>query len=641
MIGQYPYQFLLEQTMIADEVISKYHAIQQDCKQNNLKFVDKDFDNSLPSGDVFNDGNSSGSIKLEYLENVYNPDFLSNISSDSIFQGNYQDCFLISILLHLSKHPDMIKSIFVDPDISTGCCCLKFSFIGKPYYVIIDTTVPFVDNCPKFAHPRSKSDSIWFCLVEKAYAKLAGGWKKVGGNPADAMNNIFGIYNQFQKLSEVKNIIPHLDSILKETEFVFLSTFKTQVPEKHQLFSNHSYALLSIEVVNGSKYIHLQDPHGIGATESKNKKMIISDKNGHLLVHESLISTCFESLSYGIFTPNGWSSKSFEFDIEPGENDGRFFSGNGPYVGPLPQWTATFHKKNCLFRLYCIASSKSNNVLGFCMCQNCGTKVSYKPLEQVEFKYAMNGSSIIQQNKASVPDKPYTICISRKVPEKNPVHIYCRIECETEFDLNPIKELDLNMMKSAVIHHHLPKTSRNSPQWYINVNKSGRIIFKIKKTAKTGSYTIFFATQTSKGRCSLSGPFSHTYPISSENGDDFYDIDSTKVNIIGIGVSTSKKEMIDVDFTIELYFDGEISVEKIPDENKSTLMSAAGTIVSGSLKTKAKATPKIPPKVSNHAAKPQKKAVQHKTTAKKKVSEGPPNFDGVGLAGMYKMMEDL
>lgn len=627
MKGQYPYQFLLEQTQIADTVLARYRSIQSECRASGKKFVDQDFDSSLPSSNTFNDDNGADKVYFEYLEDVYQGDIFENISSDGILQGNYSDCFLISILIPLCNDIDTIKSLFVDKDLSCGCCCLKFNFIGRPYYVIIDTKVPFVKSHPKFAHPRNSSDSVWFCLVEKAYAKLMGGWSHIGGNPSDAMNNLFGVYNKSLKVKEISSPVQYIASISAQTKFIFLSTFKTKIPEKNSLFSNHSYVFIGFVRENGKSFIHLRDPHG--NSQAKDTANVIFKQHGHLLVSESLLSDCFESLSFGIFTPSSWVTKSFELDISPGELDGRFFTGNGPLVAPLPQWLVTFNDPRSTFRFYCIASSKSDNAIGFCMCQNSGHRVSYQPVDSIEIKSAINGSSIIDEFRPRVTGHPYTLCVCRKVRAPNPVHFYCRLECESKFDLERIPDLDFSRMKRVSIDHLLSKASRASPQWYINVDKSGTIFYKISKTQKSGPYTIFFfcSKKKAKGRCPLSGPFAHTCPISGDSCDDIYEIDANNLNIIGIGVSTSKKESIDVRFSIDLYFDGEIFIEKIPDETHTGLKSAGITIASNS-RTATKAKHKIP-------------EVSDQPSITKVAGKRGKKIGASGLADMYKMMEDL
>jgi hypothetical protein len=88
--------------------------------------------------------------------------------------------------------PDLIRAVFgaparrplaLDP---LGCYSLRlFDRVTRTWqFVVVDDFVPvrtFFDTTPYYGRPRRGSAgpvSIWYCLLEKALAKLVGGYSK-------------------------------------------------------------------------------------------------------------------------------------------------------------------------------------------------------------------------------------------------------------------------------------------------------------------------------------------------------------------------------------------------------------------------------------------------------------------------------
>lgn len=110
-------------------------------------------------------------------------------------QGSIGNCYLISAIGVLGK--DRIRQIISDPsECPPGAYMVKFQKFGKNIYVIIDDTFPVadpaVDNYWLFG--RCEDEKELFCnIIEKAYAKLYGGYNKiVGGKVALALADLTG-----------------------------------------------------------------------------------------------------------------------------------------------------------------------------------------------------------------------------------------------------------------------------------------------------------------------------------------------------------------------------------------------------------------------------------------------------------------
>ena len=555
----------------SEKTLQNYNSIIQHYKKTNEKYSDPDF--------IAENG--------QRLEKYYNTDIFKNISQDGIRQGSFPDCFLLCCCIQLASNIEYIKQLFVDPlDLNSGAACIRFKCMDKPFYIIIDTLVPFSGNHPSYARPVTEEDSCWFCLIEKAYAKLMGGWDKISGNSADAMNVMFSFFKKTEKLNVLsKQPWERLNEFLNETPFVFSSIITNQKCTEIGLETNHGYAVIGIDTVNNEKLIHLKNPHNVCfyngpySSDSNNwkpgqKEKVKFRENGHFWIPSTLFNKYFDSIACSIPLKKGWISHSLEFDIQPGEDDGRFFAGNGPYVGHLPQWLVTFPKKTN-FHLYCVAASESSNVLGLAMCQNNGNKISYKKVDDVPIKYAMDGSEIIDFCVASIANSPYTLVISRKQASEKPVHIYCRIESPVDFKLEQIKDPDFSSLNHVEAHGTLKPGSQDGrskygnssldpvPQWNLTLSKPGRIFIVAHKDNHESQHTFFIAVPSFPGKYSKGGSFYQGIIMAPKCSmeQDFVDLNNCN-QYICVGMTREKAKNI-TNFSFDIYSTSKLELKPI------------------------------------------------------------------------------
>ena len=105
------------------------------------------------------------------------------------FQGELGDCWLLSAISVLAEKKGQIQQIFLDHTQSHwGKYRLKlWQGLEKKFVVItVDDMVPCKDGRPIFTKP--KGNEMWVLLLEKAFAKLLGGYSKLeGGMPLFAL----------------------------------------------------------------------------------------------------------------------------------------------------------------------------------------------------------------------------------------------------------------------------------------------------------------------------------------------------------------------------------------------------------------------------------------------------------------------
>ena len=123
-------------TQHAEETLEEYHKIIKKIKETGEKFKDDEkFDKPVKE---------EPEITLKRLEDHYGNDiFKCKKSEYGVVQQELGDCFLISVLCKVGQFPDLVKSLFVDSNIESGCACIRFQHMERPIYIIVDTLVPF------------------------------------------------------------------------------------------------------------------------------------------------------------------------------------------------------------------------------------------------------------------------------------------------------------------------------------------------------------------------------------------------------------------------------------------------------------------------------------------------------------------
>lgn len=91
--------------------------------------------------------------------------------------------YFTTALHTLCQQPHLISDAFLTKEKNNaGIYAIRFFINGTPRIVVIDDFLPFSEESGEVGFMRSKSgDEIWMCLVEKAWAKLHGGYCMVGG----------------------------------------------------------------------------------------------------------------------------------------------------------------------------------------------------------------------------------------------------------------------------------------------------------------------------------------------------------------------------------------------------------------------------------------------------------------------------
>lgn len=250
---------------------------------NAAPYVDNDFmyQKNIESSIKFN-----SSIVWKRIDDIYPVPLFQKelIHPNYIIQGQIGDDYLISALSQFSKDSSEIPSLFecsipnsilheVENSINlkSGAVLIYLHAFGRRTPILIDTLIPMIGNEPLYSHP-IKGKSPWFCLVEKAYAKLKGSYTKIsGGFFTDAMFSLVG--NLYPK--EIDLAKERKDLIIRKINKYIKSGFPIEASihlndsnksklyhQKYNLIEKHSYLLLNMIEIDRCHFFYLDNPWG-------------------------------------------------------------------------------------------------------------------------------------------------------------------------------------------------------------------------------------------------------------------------------------------------------------------------------------------------------------------------------------------
>ncbi|CCW66394.1 unnamed protein product [Phytomonas sp. Hart1] len=177
------------------------------CIQNNLKFVDLFFPPEQTSLQV----GSQTKMRLMPWERprMYLSDantsqcrlFRNGVHPKNIDEGDLGDSWVIGAIAALAEFPDKIRDIFRHPqslergkrERSLGIYRATLNKDGWWVNVVMDDYLPVVGGRPAFARSKGDPAEIWVSILQKAYAKLYGGYGFLtSGDPLHALQDITG-----------------------------------------------------------------------------------------------------------------------------------------------------------------------------------------------------------------------------------------------------------------------------------------------------------------------------------------------------------------------------------------------------------------------------------------------------------------
>ena len=94
-----------------------------------------------------------------------------------IFQGNVGDCFLLAVIIGLTKNRDLLQHLIPmdnaeERNKTIGAYHFRLWSLGDWYDVVVDDILPYIGRSPIVCSNRKFPNEFWVPLLEKAIVKL-------------------------------------------------------------------------------------------------------------------------------------------------------------------------------------------------------------------------------------------------------------------------------------------------------------------------------------------------------------------------------------------------------------------------------------------------------------------------------------
>ena len=198
---------------------------------------------------------------------IFNDDY--NLFSDKIEMGDVQqgtlgDCYFLSSVANLCKFPNMVKQMFrQSAKNDDGFYEISLFIDGKRQIIIIDDYLPAFKKNKKPCYAQSNKNEIWVMLLEKAWAKVNGGYANIiSGLPCEALEFLTGtgslIYDfdniEQEDIEEYKReIIKNVQLADQNNCLISCSTSANSSIQKVGLVEGHAYSLVSFYKIETSQ----------------------------------------------------------------------------------------------------------------------------------------------------------------------------------------------------------------------------------------------------------------------------------------------------------------------------------------------------------------------------------------------------
>ena len=345
---------------------NQYKNILLDYKKNGKPFVDNNFHPKLKIHEykVSIDDSPESWVRVDdmydaplFQENLIHPDFIS--------QGELGDCYFVASLSRIARQSYLISSLFdtTTPtrilgsvqdsiNIKCGAVVVYFNCFGRRTPVLIDTLLPLKYDQLRFSSPKDKSQSPWFCLVEKAYAKLNGSYSNIiGGNLPLAIYNMFGYYpslkevqkwnipEKLKKVSLFERIMKYQEQGAVMGASITVSNLpkgvtKEEVDSKG-LIKDHCYLIIKAREASNKQFICLRNPWGshewngdwsddspLWTPQLMKELKFVKGDDGTFWMSEKDFFRYFSDIEVSKPFPPEWYSKRFYCQMLPGDHDG-------------------------------------------------------------------------------------------------------------------------------------------------------------------------------------------------------------------------------------------------------------------------------------------------------------------------------
>jgi len=213
---------------------------------------------------------------------------VDEVDINDVKQGALGDCYLISAIAGVAKdNPSYIKKLITYKDKETFATVKLYirNSDGTRTAKTVKVDFYFPVSGVKAAFAKAGDGELWVMVLEKAYAKLMGGYDNIGkgGDPAEALSVLTGNEAVVKEMStddatlgtDLASVVVKGKSSVagtkQNTEIPSTYTvtevtpgqadgFKVTLPSGNHIFCSHAYTVT--EVDETAKKVKLRNPHG-------------------------------------------------------------------------------------------------------------------------------------------------------------------------------------------------------------------------------------------------------------------------------------------------------------------------------------------------------------------------------------------
>ena len=186
--------------------------------------------------------------------------FETYIDIINISQGSLGDCYFLASIFSLAKYPNLIYQLFKTKYLNKeGYFELIFYIDGKFQIVIVDDYLPIKIKTKEICFSKSLNNEIWICILEKAWAKINGGYTNIiKGWMHQVLQAFTGFQSEIFK-HKIFNSEILWNKIIEAKNNNFIITCSTGKNVKEfDLVNKHAYSFIDcMEIISKGKKVKL------------------------------------------------------------------------------------------------------------------------------------------------------------------------------------------------------------------------------------------------------------------------------------------------------------------------------------------------------------------------------------------------
>ena len=193
--------------------------------------------------------------------------FNEKINFNEINQGEIGDCYLLSSLQSLIKFPYILREKFrLNIFNKYGYYEIILFIDGEWQIVFIDDYFPFYHKARQFAFSQPNYNEMWVMLIEKAWAKINGGYTNIiGGNVDESFKALTGFPTErfIHKEIDKYELFNNLEQAYVQGNLLTASS-KQNIFDNIGIVEGHAYTILFVRkwLQKGIYLLKLRNPWG-------------------------------------------------------------------------------------------------------------------------------------------------------------------------------------------------------------------------------------------------------------------------------------------------------------------------------------------------------------------------------------------